>query len=123
MMVWLSVVAVSLSCFVASAIVDCSMNMTFSRPVLLDGGASPGLLVCWSWVAGANPISFISEQWTPKVPLLFGGVKVSIFHCAWLVYGVELSFFVRFWPVCWYSFTAFLENVTAVSKCILSFSL
>ena len=99
------------------------MSVTFSMLVLLDGGASLGLLACWRWVAGANPISFISQQWVPAAPLLFGGVKVSIFHCFWLMFGVELCSSVWFRPFCWYSFTAFLENVTGVLKCILPFSL
>ena len=38
-------VAVSLSCSVALVIVELSVNMTFSRFMLLDSGAPPRLLV------------------------------------------------------------------------------
>ena len=44
-MVWLLAVFVILSFLVASAIVDFLMNLTFSRFVLLGGGAFPGSLV------------------------------------------------------------------------------
>ena len=122
-MVWSSVEAVRLSCCVTSAIVDRSMSVTCSMLVMLEGGDSPDLLTCRIWVAGASPMSLISQQWVPGAPLLFGGVKVSIFHCFWLVFGVELCSSVWLRPFCLYSFTAFLENVTAVLKCILSFPL
>ena len=122
-MVWSSVVAVSLSCCVTAAIVDRSMSVTCSMLVMLEGGDPPGLLTCRRWVVGANPMSFISQQWVPAAPLLFGGVKVSIFHCFWLVFGVELCSSVWLRPFCLNSFTAFLENVTGVLKCILPFSL
>ena len=122
-MVWSSVVAVRLSCCVTSAIVDRSMSVTCSMLVMLEGGDSPGMLTCRIWVAGASPMSLISQQWVPGAPLLFGGVKVSIFHCFWLLFGVELCCSVRLWPFRLNRFTAFLENVTGVLKCVPFFSL
>ena len=104
-----------------SAIVDFLMNLTFSRLVLLGGGASPGLLVSWGCFAGANPILLISEQRNPEVLLLLvGGVTVSIVHRCRVMPGFEFP--VPFWPVRWCNFTAFLENVNVVLKCILSSS-
>ena len=91
--------------------------------VMLEGGDSPGLLTCRIWVAGASPMSLMSQQGVPGVLLLFGGVKVSIFHCCWLLFGVELCCLVRFWPFRLNRFTAFLENVTGVLKCVPFFSL
>ena len=105
----------------ASATVDFLMNLTFSRLVLLGGGASPGLLVSWGCFTGANPIWLISEQRNPEVSLLFvGGVMVSIVHRGRVM--PDVKFLVPFWPVWWCNFTAFLENVNVVLKCILSFS-
>ena len=120
-MVWLVALFVILSCLVASATVDFLMNLTFSRLVLLGGGACPSLLVSWGCFAGTNPILSISEQRNPEVSLLLiGGVMVLIVHRGWVVPGVK--FLVPFWPVWWCIFTAFLENVNVVLKCILSSS-
>ena len=120
-MVWLLAVFVILSCLVASAIVVFLMNLTFSRLVLLGGGVSPGSLVSWGCSAGANPILLISEQRNPEVLLLLvGGVMVWIVHCGRVVPGVESL--VSSWPGWQCNFTASLENVNVVLKCILSFS-
>ena len=49
-----------------------------------------------------------------------GVVLNSIFHLGRVTPGIELSFPVWVRPACRRSFTAFLDNVSAVSKCILS---
>ena len=112
------IVAVNLSCFIALAIVDLPVSITFSRSMLLDSGASSRLLVGWCWIVDVNPILSIKGHVNPRVPLSSGSFELSsILHVA---PGIELSFPVWVWPACRYSLTAFLGNVSAVSKCILS---
>ena len=97
------------------------VGMTFSRSMLLDSGASSRLLIGWCWIADVNPTSCIRGHVNPEVPLSSGGVVLnSIFHRGWVTPGIELSFPVWVRPACGRSFTAFLDNVSAVSKCILS---
>ena len=68
-----------------------------------------------------NPMSCIRGHGNLKVSWFFGGVFLDpILHLVWVPPGVELSFPVWVWPACLCSFTAFLDNVSAVSKCILS---
>ena len=119
------IVAVILSCFIASVTIDLSVSMTSSRSMLRDSGALSRLLAdCWligCWIAGVNPTACISGHINPRVLLSFGdAVVTSIFHRGCVSPGVELSFPMWVGPACRCSLTAFLDNVNAVSKCILS---
>ena len=97
-------------------------NMTFSRFILLHSGASSRLLFGWCWIVDVNPTFCIRGHVNPEVPLSFGGgfFLRSILHLGRVTPGIELSFPVWVWPACRCSLTAFLDNVSAVSKCILS---
>ena len=110
--------AVDPSWLVAWLIVRLFVNMTSSRSILLDSGASSRLLFGWCWAVDANPALYIRGHVGPGVTL--SGVLNSILHLGRVTPGVELSFPVWVWPACLCSFTAFLDNVSAVSKCILS---
>ena len=110
--------AVDSSWLVAFLTVNLLANMTSSRSILLDSGASSRLLFGWCWILDANPTLNISGHVGPEVTL--SNVLSSILHLGRVSPGVELSFPVRVWPACLCSFTAFLDNVSAVSKCILS---
>ena len=110
--------AVDSSWLVAWLIVCLFVNMTSSRSILLDSGASSRLLFGWCWILDANPTLDISGHVGPEVTL--SNVLSSILHLGRVSPGVELSVPVWVWPACLCSFTAFLDNVSAVSKCILS---
>ena len=117
------IVDMSLSCPVASVIVDLSVSITFSRSMLLDSGAPSRSLVGRCWIADVNPTSWIRGHVNPENLLflvLCCAVLISILHRCWLSPGVELSFPAWVWPACWCSLTAFLDNISAGSKCILS---
>ena len=112
------IVAVSLSCFVASVIVDLFVSMMFSRSLLRDSGALSRLSADW-WIADGNPTAFISGHVSPVTSSSFDGAEVtSILHRGSPVVGLSIPVWV--WPVCRCSLIDFLENVSAVSKCILS---
>ena len=116
---WVVTVAVDSSWLVALLIVNLSANMTSSRSILLDSGASSRLLFGWCWIVDANPALKIRGHVGPGVML--SDLLNSILHLfGRVIPGVELSFPVRVWPACLCRFTAFLDNVSAVSKCILS---
>ena len=86
-------VAVDSSCFMASVIVGLSANMTFSRSILLDSGASSRLLFGWCRIVDVNPTLCIRGHVSPEVPLSSGGVVLnSIFHLGRVPPGIELSF-------------------------------
>lgn len=110
--------AVDSSWLVAFLTVNLLANMTSSRSILLDSGASSRLLFGWCWILDANPTLNISGHVGPEVTL--SNVLSSILHLGRVSPGVELSVPVWVWPACLCSFTAFLDNVSAVSKCILS---
>ena len=110
--------AVDSSWLVAFLTVNLLANMTSSRSILLDSGASSRLLFGWCWILDANPTLDISGHVGPGVTL--SNVLISILHLGRVSPGVELSVPVWVWPACLCSFTAFLDNVSAVSKCILS---
>ena len=110
--------AVDSSWLVAFLTVNLLANMTSSRSILLDSGASSRLLFGWCWILDANPTLDISGHVGPEVTL--SNVLSSILHLGRVSPGVELSVPVWVWPACLCSFTAFLDNVSAVSKCILS---
>ena len=110
--------AVDSSWLVALSIVNLFANMTSFRSILLDSGASSRLLFGWCWILDANPTLDISGHVGPEVTL--SNVLSSILHLGRVSPGVELSVPVWVWPACLCSFTAFLDNVSAVSKCILS---
>ena len=110
--------AVDSSWLVAFLTVNLLANMTSSRFRLLDSGASSRLLFGWCWILDANPTLDISGHVGPEVTL--SNVLSSILHLGRVSPGVELSVPVWVWPACLCSFTAFLDNVSAVSKCILS---
>ena len=110
--------AVDSSWLVAFLTVNLLANMTSSRSILLDSGASSRLLFGWCWILDANPTLDISGHVGPEVTL--SNVLISILHLGRVSPGVELSVPVWVWPACLCSFTAFLDNVSAVSKCILS---
>ena len=103
----------------ALVIVELSVKMTFSRSVF-DGGAPSRLVVVRSWVAGVNPMLCTREHTNPGFLSIVGAWSISILHRCWVDPGVELSIPVLVWPACRCSFTARLDNVSAVSKCILS---
>ena len=66
----------------------------------------------------AKPALNIRGHLGPGVTL--SDVLNSILHLGRVSPGVELSFPVWVWPACLCRFTAFLYNVSAVLKCILS---
>ena len=115
-------VAVVLSCSVALVIVFPSANMTFSRSRLLNSGASSSLLFGRCWIVGVNPTLHIRGHVNVDVTLSSEGVALLslIFHLGRVIAGVELSFPVWVWPACCCRLTVFVDNVSAVSKCILS---
>ena len=105
----------------ALVIVELSVKMTFSRFVL-DGGALSRSLVFCSWVDGKNPTLCAREHTNPGFLLVVGAWLISIFHRSWVDSGVELSIPVSVWPACRCSFTACLDNISGILKCILSWS-
>ena len=71
-----------------------------------------------------NPISWIKGHVNPEdllfLVVLCRAVMISILHRCWVSPGIELSFPAWVWLACRCSLTAFLDNVSAGSKCILS---
>ena len=111
-------VAVSLSCLVALVTVDLCVSTMFSRSLLRDSGALSRLSAD-GWIADGNPTAFISGHVSPVTSSSFDGAEVtSILHRGSPVVGLSIPVWV--WPVCRCSLIDFLENVSAVSKCILS---
>ena len=111
-------VAVNLSCLVALVTVDPCVSTMFSRSLLRDSGALSRLSADW-WIADGNPTALISGHVSPVTSSSSDGVEVtSILHRGSPVVGLSIPVWV--WPVCRCSLIDFLENVSAVSKCILS---
>ena len=81
--------AVDSSWLVAFLTVNLLANMTSSRSILLDSGASSRLLFGWCWILDANPTLDISGHVGPEVTL--SNVLSSILHLGRVSPGVELS--------------------------------